>query len=123
MIISIHVSIRNIPIHFEIKDTTACFTSPLHLDILLKLHTNGKLTTQLFDKQDNFKISIVNFSFLCCKISIIILICKDLFYIRLVFNSKQSTGIQVDVTGVSTAFCKVYGRSKDIVCLYHFPLG
>jgi hypothetical protein len=38
---------------FEIKNTTECFTSS-YLDILMKLDTNGKLTTQLYDKQDDF---------------------------------------------------------------------
>jgi hypothetical protein len=33
--------------------------------ILLKLDTEGKITTQLYDKQDNFNFSIVNFPYLC----------------------------------------------------------
>jgi hypothetical protein len=49
------------PNELEIKDTTECSTSASYLDVLLKLDTNGKLTTQLYDKQDDFNFSIVNF--------------------------------------------------------------
>jgi hypothetical protein len=45
----------------EIKDTKECSTSALYLDVLLKLDTNGKITTQLYDKRDDFNLSIVNF--------------------------------------------------------------
>jgi hypothetical protein len=38
----------------QIKDTTKYSTSASYLDVLLQLDTNGKLTTQLFDKQDDF---------------------------------------------------------------------
>jgi hypothetical protein len=52
------------PNELEIKDTTKCCTSASYLVILLKLDTNGKLTTQLYDKWDDFNFSIVNFPFL-----------------------------------------------------------
>jgi hypothetical protein len=41
------------PNGLEIKDTAECSTSASDLDILLKLDTNGKLTTQLYDKQEH----------------------------------------------------------------------
>jgi hypothetical protein len=53
------------PNQLEIKDTTDCSTSASYLDILLKLDTNGKIMTQLYDKRDDFKFSIVNFPYLC----------------------------------------------------------
>jgi hypothetical protein len=59
------------PNELEIKDTTECSTSALHLDILLKLDINGKLTTLLYDKRDDFNFSIVNFPFLCSNIPIL----------------------------------------------------
>jgi hypothetical protein len=48
----------------EIKDTTECSTSASYLDVLLKLDTNGKITTQLYDKWDDFNFSIVNYPYL-----------------------------------------------------------
>jgi hypothetical protein len=53
------------PNELEIKDTTECTTSAFFLDVLLKLDTNGKITTQLYDKQNDFNFSIVNFPYLC----------------------------------------------------------
>jgi hypothetical protein len=52
----------------EIKDTTECSTSVLYLDVLLKLDTNVKIMTQLYDKRDDFNFSIVNFPYLCSNI-------------------------------------------------------
>jgi hypothetical protein len=52
----------------EIKDTMECSTSASYLDVLLKLDTNGKITTQLYDKRDDLNFSIVNFSYLCSNI-------------------------------------------------------
>jgi hypothetical protein len=45
-----------------------CFTSALYLDLLLKLDINGTVTTQLYDKQNNFNFSILNFPYLCSNI-------------------------------------------------------
>ena len=56
------------PNELEIKDTTECSTSASYLDVLLKLDTNSKLTTQLYDKWDDFNFSIVNFPYLCSNI-------------------------------------------------------
>jgi hypothetical protein len=52
----------------EIKDTTECSTFASYLDVSLKLDTNGKITTQLYDKRDDFIFSIVNFPYLCSNI-------------------------------------------------------
>jgi hypothetical protein len=46
------------PNQLEIKDTIECSTSASYLDVLLKLDTNGKLTTQLYDKRDDFNFSL-----------------------------------------------------------------
>jgi hypothetical protein len=53
------------PNELEMKDTTESSTSASYLDVLLKLDTNGKITTQLYDKLDDFNFSIVNFPYLC----------------------------------------------------------
>jgi hypothetical protein len=64
----IHMSIRYFQNELEIKDTTESSTSALYLDVLLKLDTNDKITTQLYDKRDDFNFSIVNFPYLCSNI-------------------------------------------------------
>ena len=56
------------PNKLEIKDTTECSTSASYLDALLKLNTNGKITTQLYDKRNDFNFSIANFPNLCSNI-------------------------------------------------------
>jgi hypothetical protein len=48
------------PNDLEVKDTTECTTSASYLDALLKLDTRGKIKTQLYDKRDDFNLSIVN---------------------------------------------------------------
>jgi hypothetical protein len=58
------------PNELQIKDTTECSTSASYLDVLLKLDTNGKLTTQFYDKRDDFNFSIVNFPYLCSNIPV-----------------------------------------------------
>ena len=47
------------PSELEIKDTTESSISASYLDILVNRDINGKLTTQLYDKQDDFSFSIV----------------------------------------------------------------
>jgi hypothetical protein len=49
------------PIELEIKDTTESSTSASYLDVLLNIDADGKLTTQLYDKLDNFNFAIFNF--------------------------------------------------------------
>jgi hypothetical protein len=56
------------PNELEIEDTSECSTSASCLDVVLKLDTNGKLSTQLYDKRDDFNFSIVNFPYLCSNI-------------------------------------------------------
>jgi hypothetical protein len=58
------------PNELEIKDTTECSTSASCLDVLLKLDTNSKITTQLYDKRDYFNFFIVNFPYLCSNIPV-----------------------------------------------------
>jgi hypothetical protein len=56
------------PNELEITDITECPTSILYLDVLLKLDTNGKFTTQLYDKQDDFNFSLIDFPYLCINV-------------------------------------------------------
>jgi hypothetical protein len=63
-------SIYIYPGELEIKDIKKSSTSATHLDVSLKIDTGGKLTTQLYDKWDDFNFTIVNFPFLCSNIPV-----------------------------------------------------
>jgi hypothetical protein len=79
----------------------------------------------------------VNFLCLCSNIPIssayclylaVDSVCKSLFDIQSVFNSRQFTDKQVDITKVSTvclltAFRIFYGRCNDLVWQYNLHLG
>jgi hypothetical protein len=52
----------------EIKDTIESDKSASYLDILFNIDSNGRLTSLLYDKRDDFDFSIVNFPFLCSNI-------------------------------------------------------
>ena len=56
------------PDELEIKDTTESDKSASYLDILLNINSNGRLSTLLYDKHDDFDFAIVNFPFLCSNI-------------------------------------------------------
>jgi hypothetical protein len=105
-----HSSVDSIyPNQLEIKDITECSTSALYLDVLLKWDINGKIKTQLYDKQDDFNFSIVNLPHPCSNIPAspacgVYSICMILHDIRSVFSSRQPTDKQIDVTRVSTVF-------------------
>ena len=64
----LQLSIQYIPNELKIKDTTESSIPASCLDILLNIDLNGKLTTQLYDKRDDFSFSIVNFPYLCSNI-------------------------------------------------------
>jgi hypothetical protein len=122
----------------EIKDTTECSTSASYLDVLLKLDTNGKLTTQLYDKRDDFNFSIVNFPYLCINIpaspaygvyiSQLIRYARacstyDQFLVRgsLLTNKLMSQGFQM--SRLQAAFRNFYGRYNDLIYPYNLFLG
>jgi hypothetical protein len=56
------------PNELEIKDTKESDKSASYLDILLNIDSNGRLTTTLYGKRDDFDFAIVNFPFLCSNI-------------------------------------------------------
>jgi hypothetical protein len=53
------------PDEVEIKGTTESDKSASYLDILLNIDSNGRLTTSLYDKRDDFDFAIVKSPFLC----------------------------------------------------------
>ena len=126
------------PNELEIKDTTESFTSASYLDVLLKLDTNGKITTQLYDKRDDFNFSIVNFPYLCSNIpaspaygvyiSQLIRYARacstyDQFLVRgnLLTDKLMSQGFQL--SRLQAAFRKFYGRYNDLICPCNLSLG
>jgi len=52
------------PVELEVKDATDSPNSASYLDLYLKHDINGTLTTELYDKRDEFNFSIVNYPFL-----------------------------------------------------------
>ena len=56
------------PDELDIKDTTESDKSASYRGILLNIDSNGRLTTSLYDKRDDFNFAIVNFPFLCSNI-------------------------------------------------------
>jgi hypothetical protein len=55
---------RIYPIELEIKDTTYTNRSASYLDLHLKIDSEGRLRTKLYDKRDDFNFPIVNFPFI-----------------------------------------------------------
>jgi len=56
------------PIELEIKDTTYTARSASYIDQLLKIDSEGRLRTKLYDKRDDFYFRIVYFPFICSNI-------------------------------------------------------
>ena len=50
----------NITSELQLKKTTECGTQLSYLDILITIE-NGKYSTAVYDKRDNFNFNIVNF--------------------------------------------------------------
>jgi hypothetical protein len=126
------------PNELKIKDSTESSTSASYLDVLLKLDTNGKITTQLYDKRDYFNFSIVNIPYLCSNIlaspaygvyiSQLIRYARacstyDQFLVRgnLLTDKLMSQGFQL--SRLQAAFRKFYGRYNDLICSYNLCLG
>ena len=59
---------RIYPIELEIKDTTDTDRSASYLDLHLKIVSEGRLRTKLYDKRNDFNFPIVNFPFICSNI-------------------------------------------------------
>ena len=108
------------------------------LDILLNIDINGKLTTQLYDKRDDFSFSIVNFPYLCSNIpsspAYGVYVSQLIRYARacsaydqLLNRGKLLTdklllqGFQQ--SRLKAAFRKFYGRYNNSVYQYDLPLS
>ena len=56
-------------IEFEIKNTTVTDRSASYIDLHLVIDSRGRLRRKLYDKRDDFNVSIVNFPFICSNFS------------------------------------------------------
>jgi hypothetical protein len=56
-------------IEFEIKNTTDTDRSASYIDLHLVIDSRGRLRRKLYDKRDDFNVSIVNFPFICSNFS------------------------------------------------------
>ena len=142
------LSINNYQFHFyvdsiypselEIKDTTESATFASYLDILLKIDTDGKLRTQLYDKRDDFDFSIVNFPYLCSNIPVSpaygVYISQLIRYARacsaygqFVNRSRLLTNKLIlqefGISRLKTAFRKFFARYNKLFDRYNLSLG
>ena len=62
------MSIWYYPDELEIKDTTESDRCAAYLDNLLNIDSDGRLTTTLFDKRNDFDFAIANIPFLCSNV-------------------------------------------------------
>ena len=126
------------PEELEIKDTTDSDKSASYLDILLDIDSNGRLTTTLYDKRDDFNFAIVNFPFLCSNIPLSpaygVYISQLIRYTRACFtygsfsrrgqlltNKLMLQGY--NESPLKSSFRKFYGRYNDFVCGYKLSLA
>jgi hypothetical protein len=107
------------PDELEIKDTTESDISASYLNILPNIDSNGRLTTTLYDKRDDFNFAIVKFRFLCssyeyttfaclwCVYLPVDSICKSMVCVWEHFKARLTTDKKVDVAGLKRISFKV----------------
>jgi hypothetical protein len=122
----------------EIKDTTESDKSASYLDSLLKIDSNGRLTTSQYDKRDDFEFAIVNFPFLCSNIPLSpaygVYISQLMLYARACFayedfskrgklftNKFMLQGYNESC--LKSPFCKFCGRYNELVCVLQIITG
>ena len=87
------ITIENPPLHLShwdnIKDTTNTDTSTLYLDLHLKIDSERRSRTKLYDIRDDFNFPIVNFPFICSNIPVTpaYISLSDIIFHRLCFIS------------------------------------
>jgi hypothetical protein len=125
------------PDELEIKDTTESDKSASYLYILLNIDSNGRLTTSLYDKRDDFNFAIVNFPFLCTCSNIPLspaygvyisqLIRNSMFCVWGLLKTRQLTKKFMlqgyNESRLKSSFRKFYGRYNDLVCDYKLSLA
>jgi hypothetical protein len=122
----------------EIKEITESSTSASYLDVLLNIDAGGKLTTQLYDKRDDFNFVIVNFPDTCSNIPLSpaygVYISQLIRYARAcsTYDQFSSRGTlltdKLIIQGflqsrLISAFRKFYGRYNDLIHDYKLSLS
>jgi hypothetical protein len=128
------------PSELEIKDTTESSTSASYLDVLLYIIADGKLTTQLYVKRDDFSFTIVNFPYIhvCSNIPLSpaqrVYISQLIRYARACSTYDQFLSWSRLLTDklmlqgflqsrLMSAFRKFYGRYNDLIYNYKLSLS
>jgi hypothetical protein len=126
------------PSELEIKDTIESSTSASYLDVLLNIDAGGKLTIQLYDKQDDFSFTIVNFPYICSNIPLSpaygVYISQLIQYARACSTYDQFLSRSRLLTDklilhgflqprLMSAFCKFYDRYNDLIYNYILSLS
>ena len=126
------------PDELEIKDTTESDRCASYLDILLNIDSDGRLTTTLYYKRDDFDFAIVNFPFLCSNVPLspaygvyvsqLIRYARtchayDDFLKRGQLLTKKLMLQAYNESRFKSSFRKFYGRYNDLVCDYKFSLS
>ena len=119
------------PRELEIKETTETAASSSYLDCYLYID-NGKLTTRLYDKRDDFNFPIVNFPFLSSNIPSApaygVYVSQNLFKLSGLHGAWESAhynvvepGVSKNQTGSNTY--DFYGRHHDLVNPYNVAVS
>jgi hypothetical protein len=123
---------------FTFQDTTESSTSASCLDVLLNMDAGEKLTTQLYDKRDDFNFAIVNFLYTCSNIPLSpvygVYISQLNRYARACSTYDQFLSRCRLVTDMlmlqgflqsqlMSAFCRFYGRYNDLIYNYKLSLS
>ena len=120
------------------KDTTDSSSCTSYLDLLLNIDQEGKLTTSLYDKRDDFNFHIVNFPYTCSNIPLSpaygVYVSQLIRYARasseygsfiyrgkLLSDKLLSQGYEKQ--RLISTFRKFYGRYKDLFCAYQKSLS
>jgi hypothetical protein len=119
-------------------DTTESSTSASYLDILLNVDAGGKLTTQLYNKRDDFNFVIVNFPYTCSNIPLSptygVYISQMIRYARVCSTYDKFSSRDRLLTDklmlhgflqsrLMSAFRKFYGRYNDLIHSYKLSLS
>jgi hypothetical protein len=126
------------PDELEIKDTAEADKSASYLDIVLNVVSNGRLTTLLYDKCDDFYFAIVKFPFLCSSIPLspayCVYISQMIWYTRACFAyedfskwgkllTKKLMLQGYNESCLKSSFRKFYSRYNDLVCDFKSSLA
>jgi hypothetical protein len=120
------------PDELEINDTTESDRSASYLDILINIDSNGRLTTSLSYKRDDFDFAIVNFPILCTCSNIPLSPAYGVYVSQLIKYTRACFAYEAfsergrrltnklmlqgyNESRLKSSFCKFYGRYNDLV--------